>query len=153
MITPSSPTHEYDYQIHYFQAEKRQPGFFSSIRDAFTPGSRSSYIALPESPNPNYLPTTTTQRSSWSVSKRFRAVLLLAACLFFMLHLCVLPKVADHGLYDVFTAHSGSQQMDDAVALWEVVPGTPVDAYTTTPEPETTPVAFDADDTVGATLF
>lgn len=43
--------------------------------------------------------------------------------------------------------------MDDAVALWEVVPGTPLGAHTTTPEPETTPVASDADDTVGATLF
>jgi len=151
MITPSSPTHEYDYQIHYFQPAKQQPGFFSCVRQAFS-SSRGSYIALPDSPNPNY-PVTTNQRSTtsgWSVSKRFRAVLLLAACLFFMLHLCVLPKV-DTGLYDALTAHAGSQQTDDAVALWEVVPGT---EGTSTPasEPETTGLAFDADDTVAGSL-
>lgn len=153
MITPSSPTHEYDYQIHYFQTAKQQPGFFSSIRQVFSTSSRGSYIALPDSPNPNY-PVATGLRSTtsgWSVSKRFRAVLLLAACLFFMLHLCVLPKV-DTGLYDALTAHAGSQQMDDVVALWEVVPGTE-GTSTLASEPETTGFAFDADDTVAGSLL
>ncbi|KAG8995199.1 hypothetical protein FRB90_000244, partial [Tulasnella sp. 427] len=104
MITPSSPIHEYDYEIHYFDSPEPQASssgrrrFFSSIRRAFCPSSSSSSsaIALPDSPSVSkygYTSSSSSSDRSWSASRRFRMILALAAVLFFALHLIVLPKM------------------------------------------------------------
>lgn len=138
MITPSSPIHEYDYEIHYFEKPERQAsssscrGFFSSLRQAFCPSSscssssrNSAAIALPDSPAiPTYGYTASSTDRSWSASRRFRMILALAAVLFFALHLIALPKMQT-GVYEVFSTHhmhdGGAQMMDDAVPSWETV--------------------------------
>lgn len=137
MITPSSPTHEYDYEIHYFEKPEAQAsssrcrGFFSSVRQAFCPSSssctsrNSAAIALPDSPAiSTYGYTASSTDRSWSASRRFRMILALAAVLFFALHLIALPKMQT-GVYEVFSTHhmhdGAPQMMDDAVASWETV--------------------------------
>ncbi|KAG9040814.1 hypothetical protein FS837_013057 [Tulasnella sp. UAMH 9824] len=131
MITPSSPTHEYDYEVHYFEAPEPQPsrscGFFSSIRKAFCPSSSCTSrgdapaIALPDSPSVSQYGYTSSTDRSWSASRRFRMILALAVVLFFSLHLIALPKM-DHGMYEVFsTDHSHDGELHDAVTSWETV--------------------------------
>ncbi|KAG8901174.1 hypothetical protein FRB99_005507 [Tulasnella sp. 403] len=118
MITPSSPVHEHDFQLHYFEPEKLQPGFFNQIRGAFCPTHPA--IALPGSP-PVYSQYGQAPTSSWSASKRFRVVLLLVAFLFFLLHLLLMPMDGETGLYEAFSSHSGPQHMDDTLAVWETL--------------------------------
>jgi len=106
MVTPSSPVHDHDYKVFYFDQEKLQPGLFHQIRrTVWSPPSED------ESPYGS-------SRSTWTAAKRVRFMLMVLACLFIALHLLALPKM-ETGLYDVFSTHSGSHQMDDSVALWE----------------------------------
>jgi len=110
MITPSSPCHEYDYQVHYFEPEKLQPRFFSSVHRALCGG-----VALPDSPLP-YSYGSQRDVGRWSTAKRFRVVLMMAAFLFFALHLLAIPKMESHNLFGVF---AGANGQGPSVSAWD----------------------------------
>jgi len=118
MITPSTPVHERDLEIHYFTPEKPRAGFFASIRDliSWTPSRR---IVLPDSQENYQYGSATAPAKKWSAMKRFRAFLLLTATMFVALHVFALSH-GDDGLYDVFRGgYSGSAPAYPAALVWE----------------------------------
>jgi len=120
MVTPSSPVHEHDYQVHYFEPERLQPGMLYSMRRAL---QWQNGIALPADQYA-YGPDAS---DNWSASKRFRVIIMLIAALFFALHVFVLPTEYHHHHYHgdaasgpdaLATPHAGSQSLDDAIGSW-----------------------------------
>jgi len=117
MITPSTPTHDRDFEILYFTPAKPRSGFFGHIRDVFSlaPTHR---IALPDSPDAFPYGQSTTPSKRWSVLKKFRAFLVLMAAIFVLVHLFVLPHEED-GLYVFQSHHRGTAQIYPSALVWE----------------------------------
>lgn len=128
MITPSSPVRERDFQLHQYEPEKLQPGFLSHVRHAFWMPSDTSLQTQLES-----YPYGQSAHSGWSASKRFRVLLMLAACLFFALHLFVLPKAENGGFHFPGSGHLGSsdwEEWTDGSVVSVEIPSTTMPAAT-----------------------
>jgi len=117
MITPSSPVHDSDFEIFYFEPEKRSPGFFSNVLDVLSSPSRHP-IALPYTPDTLPYGQSPVSNNRWSAVKRIRAFVLLMAAAFIALHLLVLPH-GDEGFYNVFQGHPGSDKTYGSASVWE----------------------------------
>jgi len=118
MITPSTPIHETDFEIHYFPPVKRQSGFFGHIRDVFSFTPTHS-IALSNTSDTCPYGQTFLPSSRWPAMKRFRAFLLMMAAIFIAVHLFVLP-LEDDGLYRVFQGHRGGYiEAYPSAIVWE----------------------------------
>jgi len=124
MITPATPRHARDFEIHYFTPEKPQWGFLARISNAFssTPIHR---IALPDYPD-EFSYGSSPSPKGWSAVKRFRAFLLLVTAVFIALHLFILPS-GENGLFDVLQGHRAEQTHGSAL-VWEgwVEPPAPI---------------------------
>jgi len=117
MITPSTPVHESDFEIHYFaQPEKSQRGFFGNLWSIFSPPTYR--ITLPDSEDA-YPYGPEARSSRWPAARRFRTFLFLFGLLFFALHLLVVPR-GEHGVFDmIHTAHRVSDDAYNPALVWE----------------------------------
>jgi len=147
MITPSTPVHDEDFEIHYFHPMKRQQGFLGHIRDAFslTPTHRITLSSAPDAFS--YGQTSPTR---WPAVRKFRTFLLMLATLFIGVHLFVLP-VEDDGLYRVLQGHQGGSTGPFTSAIvWsdvEPVSNSAESAIASTADPVVIPVVTDSSDT------
>lgn len=116
LITPSTPVHEADFEIHYFPLpEKPRRKFLGSISNLFSFTQPTYRITLPDSPDA-YPYGPTARGSGWSAAKRLRTFLFLFGMLFVALHLFVLP----YGEFDMLrTKHYTSGDPHNPALVWE----------------------------------
>jgi len=139
MITPSTPIHDRDFEIHYFMPEKPQRGLFARISSAFT-STPTHRIALPD--YPDEFVHGNSPLPAWPLVRRLRALILLLVAFFIGLHLFVLPN-GESGLLDVLQGHHANEAHGTPL-VWEgwVEPPIPIGSSASpSPVPDLSPTA------------